>query len=130
MKKSILRSGILKFLGAVFAWVDIMERIKAYTDPSGYGLIQEVIDSLNSYHKDYTTNNLSDLLSLWKSSGEAFKKLVPHIMNEKLSAALADVGNQCIQRPEVLKNGNTLDAAAYFVEKLAHQLLTAMGVDY
>lgn len=118
------------FSGAVFAWVDIMDRIKTHANPSGYGFIQDIIDSLNKYNKDYITNNLRDLTSLYRNTGRSFKKLVPHIMDEKVSKALATVADECEDLAQNLEKGDGLDYAVNYVEKGAHQLLSAMGLDY
>lgn len=99
--------------------------MKKFFEPSGYKILQELINSSKQYDGILIKNDLTALESLYRISAKLFLELSSHITNTKLSTANSELANACVQIAMVLENGGDYNDVADFVHRQVPELLAA-----
>lgn len=107
-------------------WTPILNKMKEHSEPSGQKILQNVIDSLDSYDDAYSNSDFPALSSLFQACTQVFSELMPHITNEKLSTANSHLVQECERIAQVVANGGSLKHCANFVRHVTHPLMSAM----
>lgn len=100
--------------------------MKSFIEPSGFEILQEIIDSLIPYEEAMSKDDLPGLESLYRTSAKSFIELLPHITSSKLSKATSDLAQACLVLADTLENGGGFRDIHAFVKREVHKLILAM----
>lgn len=106
-------------------WTKILNGVKKFVKPSGYYLLQGVLDSLESYDKALINGDYPALISLYHNSAIGSIELFSHITNKKFLNTMYDVANGCISIAKKLENGGNVHDVAH-AEKIMISALFAV----
>lgn len=96
--------------------------MKQFLAPSGYHVLQEIIDSLEVFKTAFDNEDITALTSHYMDSAKLISKLLPFITNKEVSKMLADAASRSVSLAKRLANGGDRNDVAEFENQLALQM--------
>lgn len=107
-----------KFLGSIeFFWAGTWTESKQFLKPGGYGILQDLIDSLKQYEVALRNGDLFTLETLYLTSAKLELELIPFTVVSEFSKTLTSAANACKEISTILKTGGNLYDVATFEKR-------------
>lgn len=85
--------------------METLIKMKKFVEPSGYHILQDIIDSVQPYEVAFDNSDLSTLQSLYLAVAKSAFELLPHITNKELSNMWHEVAADCVFISKIIANG-------------------------